>query len=173
MFVCPIVSKLRFYECCHPCFYLEYIPSWEDIPMTSEFWWKKTSWQRLLFGKVGNFALFAGKPCMCYRRKGDDFVRVSEHNIEFLHQLQENKTLKDGIFREKYESGETKLGYQYFDRTYGNTGEARIYSLNMTVSGDIIQYLEQIFSRKTNLKWKVVTAFQYNKETFTWSKVEL
>ena len=157
-------------------FYLEYVPTWEDIPMTSEYFWKKTNHGFMFYDKVAGIfqTPFVGTTWMCYRRKGDDFVRVfdSEDNSEFLHQLQENKTLKDGIHRIKFDNGETLLGYQYFDRTYGNTGEDRIYSLNMTVSGDIIQYLEQIFSRKTN-KWKVVTAFQYNKETFTWSKVEL
>ena len=25
MFVCPIISKLRFYGCCHPCLLLDYM----------------------------------------------------------------------------------------------------------------------------------------------------
>ena len=143
--------------------------------MTSEYFWKKTNWDVLIVGTAQ--AIIAGNifgsPCICYRRKGDDFVRVfdSKDKIERIFQLQENNTLKDGIYRRK-ENGETKLGCQYFDRTYGNTGEGRIYSLHMTVSGDI-QYIQYIRSSKTNLIWKTITKFVYNKETFTWTKAEL
>ena len=143
--------------------------------MASEYFWKKTNWDILIVGTTQSIMTgnIFENPCKCFRRKGVDFVRVfdSKNKIERIVQLQENNTLKDGIYRRK-ENGETKLGCQYFDRTYGNTGEGRIYYLNMTVSGDI-QYLERIRINKTNREWKTITKFVYNKETFTWSKVEL
>ena len=144
--------------------------------MTSEYFWKKTNWERLIVGTTLSIiagSIF-GNPCKCYRRKGDDFVRVfdSQQNPEFMYQLQENKQLKDGIYKIKFEDGKTQLGYQYFDRTFAATGEDRKYCLHMTVSGDI-QYLEQIKSSTTN-EWKTtVTKFVFNKETFTWTKAEL
>ena len=122
MFICPTVLKLRFYECCHPCFFsIEYIPSWEDIPITPEFLWKKTNWNRLMFGKtLKSLTSEKANPVMCYRRKGDNYVRIldkKEDNEETIYQLQEDGTVKDGIYRSTLD-GETELGSVYYARSF-------------------------------------------------------
>ena len=151
--------------------------------MTPEFLWKKTNWGRLLYGKAMGFisASVGGNPCMCYRRKGENYIRVldKKHNEESIYQLQEDGTIRNGIYRRrivkdgiygKLRVGDTELGSVYYDRSNSAYDDEK-YCLNISSNGDI-QYREEIRNISTNNEWVKTPKYEYNKETMTWTKIE-
>ena len=78
-----------------------------------------------------------------YKDQGSDFIRCHEieYNHEFIHILQHDGTISDGIFRERFHDGDTAIGSQYFRRSgREEEREYRLYRFNK--SGDIYYYLK-------------------------------
>ena len=102
-----------------------------------------------------------------YKDQGSSFIRC--HNItsnyEFIHIL--HGTISDGIFRERYASGNTAIGSRYFLRS--GKEEDREYRLCRDNKSGNIEYHDQIYG-KDHIELAV---YRFNPETLEWTKLEV
>ena len=138
------------------------IPEIEDIPKTPDTFWKETTWNKLINGSDG------GDKINIYKDQGSSFIRCHniESNNETIHILQEDETISDGIYRYRYDDGNTAIGSQYFRRS--GREEGRLNSLCRFNNGDIYYY-DQIWG-KDDSSWRILATYRFNPETLDWSK---
>ena len=140
------------------------IPEFEDIPKTTDTFWKETTYNKLMDGSDG------GLTVKVYKDQGSAFIRchMIKSNNEYIHILQHDETISDGIFRERYSEVYTVIGSKYFRRS-GNE-EGRLYSLyRFNKSGDIYYY-DQIWD-KDDSDWRILAWFRFNPETLDWTQM--
>ena len=107
-----------------------------------------------------------------YKDQGSAFIRCHniKSNIERIHFLQEDETISDGIYRERYADGNTAIGSKYFRRS--GREEGRLYRLfRFNKSGDI-RYNDQILG-KDDSGWRKLARYSFNQETLEWTQLEV
>ena len=142
------------------------IPDFEEIPKTPDTFWKETTGNKLIDGSDG------GAKVKVYKDQGSAFIRCHEiePNNEYIHILQQDGLISDGIYRERHLGGNTAIGShsQYFRRSGREEGRwCRLYRLNR--SGKI-EYQENIFGRDDSF-WRRLATYFFNQETLIWTKV--
>ena len=142
------------------------IPDFEDIPKTTDTFWKETTWSKLIYGSDG------GAKVKIYKDKASAFIRCHhiESNDEFIHILQHDETISEGIFRERWDDGYTAIGSRYFRRS--GREEERVYRLfRYNKSGDIYYY-DEIYG-KDDSAWRYLAKYRFNQETLEWKKLKV
>ena len=151
-------------------FIVESIPDIEDIPKTPDTFWKETTLNKLIDGSDGGPNQDRGDKMKVYKDQGSAFIRCHEikYNYEAIHILQHDGTISDGIFKDRYGSGNTAIGSQYFRRL--GREEHRMYRLfRYNKSGDI-EYHDHI-KGKDDSDWRYHTRYRFNQETLEWKKL--
>ena len=105
-----------------------------------------------------------------YKDQGSAFIRCHEieSNIEYIHILQQDETISDGIFRIRYADGNTAIGSRYFRRS--GREEGRMYRLFRFNESGNIYYQDQI-KGKDDSDWRYHTRYQFNPGTLEWKKL--
>ena len=140
------------------------IPEFEDIPKTTDTFWKETTYNKLMDGSDG------GLTVKVYKDQGSAFIRchMIKSNNEYIHILQHDETISDGIFRGRYASGNTAIGSQYFRRS---GREERAYRLVRFNKSGNIHYEEQIWGKDDN-GWRYLAEYRFNPETLEWTNLD-
>ena len=127
---------------------LEHIPDFDDIPKTSDTFWKKTTMEKLRYGEH-----FGKQKVKVYKQSGSSFILCQEKNgWEWIHNIREDGLLADGIYRFRAH-GSTIIGSQYFERS--GRGEYR--------------YLQR-YNDSGNIDYCDLNDF--NPETLVWTKIQ-
>ena len=111
-----------------------------------------------------------GPKVKVYKDQGSAFIRCHdiEYNSERIHILQEDETISDGIYRERYADGSTGIGSQYFRRS--EREEGRLYRLfRFNKSGDI-HYNDGIYG-KDDSGVRSLAEYRFNQETLDWTNL--
>ena len=145
-------------------FIVESIPDIEDIPKTPDTFWKETTLNKLIDGsdRVDKMKV--------YKDQGSAFIRCHEikYNYEAIHILQHDGTISDGIFRERFASGNTTIGSEYYRRS--EREEDRVYRLFRYNDDGEIHYEDKILG-KDDSGWRFLAAYRFNPETLEWKKL--
>ena len=107
-----------------------------------------------------------------YKDQGSDFIRCHfiKANYEYIHILQQNETIADGILRDRSASGNTAIGSLYLRRSWGE--EQRFYQLNrFNTSGEIL-YFDQ-FAGKDDSDLRTLAKHSFNQETLEWTQLKV
>ena len=110
-----------------------------------------------------------GTKVKVYKNPASSFIRCHEieSNYESIFRLQEDETIQDGIFRDRWDDGNTSIGSKYFCRSgRQETREYRLYRVNE--SGDI-DYYDRIFG-KGDSDWRYLAIYSFNPEMLGWTK---
>ena len=140
------------------------IPNFEDVPKTTETFWKETTVNKLVDGSDG------GMEVKVYKDEGSSFIRC--HNIksnqEYIHILQQDGTIQQGgIYRDRWDDGNTAIGSKYFRRS--GREEFRDYCLFRFNNTGNIEYHDQILG-KDDSGWRTLAKYSFNLETLDWTK---
>ena len=140
------------------------IPNFEDIPKTTETFWKETTDNKLIDGSDG------GDTVGVYKDQGSAFIRCHDikSNFESIHILQDDETISDGIFRDSYASGNTVIGSNYFRRS--GREEGRVYRLYRWNKSGNIEYHDRILGKDDKI-WRLLAKYSFNQETLDWTKI--
>ena len=106
-----------------------------------------------------------------YKEEGSSFIRCHEikSNVEYIYNLQDG-TIQDGIFRDRWDDGDTAIGSKYFRRS--GRDEGRVYCLfRFNNTGDI-EYYDQIWGIDDR-NWRFKARHSFNPETLDWTKVNV
>ena len=106
-----------------------------------------------------------------YKDQGSAFIRCHyiESNQESVHILQKDETISDGIFRKRWDNGDTAIGSKYFRRSGRKEGKMyRLFTLNE--SGNIY-YEDRIFV-KDDSAWRDLAVYIFNQETLELTEFE-
>ena len=107
-----------------------------------------------------------GDKIKVYKDRGSAFIRCHyiESNIEHekIHILQQDETISEGIFRDRYADGDTAIGSRYFRRS--GREKDRWYRLYRDNRSGNIQY-EDIIWGKHHRNYK------FNPETLDWTNL--
>ena len=138
------------------------IPDFDDIPKTTETFWKETTWNKLIYGSDGDDKV------KVYKDQCSAFIRYHdiEYNDDHIHILQQDETISDGIVRDRDASGNITIGSRFFRRS--GREEGRGYRLIRFNGGDI-EYQDQIWG-KDDSNWRYLAAYRFNEETLEWKK---
>ena len=111
-----------------------------------------------------------GTKVKVYKDQASAFIRCHfiEYNREAIHILQEDGTISDGIFRDRFASGNTTIGSQYIRRS--GREEGRMYHLYRHNESGGIYYSDQILG-KDDSAWRFLARYSFNKETLEWTKL--
>ena len=90
-----------------------------------------------------------------------------ETKDEYIHILQHNGTISDGIFRTRYANGDTVIGSTYFRRS--GREEGRLYRLYRDNTSGNIYYIDKILG-KNDSSWRYLADYRFNQETLEWTK---
>ena len=143
-------------------FVAEWIPDVEDIPKTTDTFWKETTFDNLIDGSDG------GAKVKVYNHPGSSYILCHDENknIEYVYILQQDETIQDGIFRARDYDGNTMIGSKYFRRSGGE--EDGSYLVRYNKSGYIL-YNDKIWD-KDNSSWRTRARYNFNPETLDWTK---
>ena len=112
-----------------------------------------------------------GNTVKVYKDQGSAFIRCHyievEINKESIHILQHDGTISDGIFKDKYGSGNTAIGSMYIRRS--GREEGRVYRLYRDNESGDIYYVDQIWG-KDDSAWRDLAVYSFNQETLEWTK---
>ena len=109
-----------------------------------------------------------GETVKVYKDQGSKYIRchMLESNIEYIHILQHDGTIGDGIFRQRYADGYSAIGSRYFRRS--GREEDRMYCVyRFNASGNIF-YGDKIWGRDGS-HWKTLVDYSFNQETLEWT----
>ena len=139
------------------------IPDIEDIHKTQETFWKETTYDKLVYGSDG------GPKVKVYKDQGSAFIKCDyiESNHEIIHILQEDETISDGIYRDRFSNGDTAIGSRYFRRS--GREEGRLYRLYRHNKSGNIDYDDQILG-KDDSGYRTLALHSFNPETLGWTK---
>ena len=105
-----------------------------------------------------------------YKDQASGFIRC--HNIksnnEYIHILQHDETISDGIYRVRDAYGNTAIGSHYFRRS--GREEGRMYRLCRDNEFGYIYYYDEIWG-KDDSRWRDLATYSFNKETLEWTKL--
>ena len=87
--------------------------------------------------------------------------------MEYIHILQENGTISDGIFRVRNANGNTFIGSRYFRRS--GREEGRNYHLYRDNKSGDIYYIDEILG-KDDTGWRYLAKYRFNPETLEWTE---
>ena len=137
------------------------MPDFEDIHKTPDTFWKETTWNKLILGSDG------GPKVKVYKNLGSSFIRCHYivSNSEYIHILQQDGTVSDGIYRVRVANGNTTIGSQYFRRS--GREEGRMYRLYRFNDGDI--YYDDRICGKDDSGWRDLVSYSFNQETLEWT----
>ena len=140
------------------------IPDFEDLLKTPDTFWKETTMGKLVYGSDG------GAKIKVYKDQGSAFIRCHEieYDIEYIHILQHDETISDGIYRVRYASGNTAIGSKYICRSVRD--EEREYHLFRYNESGNIDY-DDVICGKDDSDWRLLAKYSFNKETLDWSKL--
>ena len=159
-------------------FCLEHVPKFVDIPKTSDTFWKNTNLDRLIHGSnMGFNTLFGGilsTNLKAYKDQGSSFILFHDKkkNDEYIHNLQKDGRLEEGIFRYRYANGDTEIGSKYFKFRSGRE-EFRKYILYKDNESGNIQYRDQSKKWLYHDEWKTLAKYSFNPETLDWKKLDV
>ena len=142
------------------------IPDFEDIPKTSDKFLKETTYKKLIDGSDG------GPTVKVYKDQGSAFIRCHfiESNIERIHILQEDETISDGIYSDRFANGYTAIGSRYFPRS--GREEERVYRLFRFNNSGNIEYHDRILG-KDESDWRDLAKYSFNQETLEWTQLKV
>ena len=143
------------------------IPDFDDIPETTDTFWKETTLNKLIYGSDG------GQKVKVYKDQSSAFIRC--YNIEsydeYIHILQHDETISEGIFKARFAFGNTAIGScigsQYFRRS--GREEGRLYRLYRDNRFGNIEYEDSIWG-KDDSGWRTLATYRFNQETLEWTK---
>ena len=106
-----------------------------------------------------------------YRKSQEPFVLVHniEENIEYIHKMNEDGLLQDGIHRYKWPDGDTALGCNLFWRE--DEQDENLFMLYNFSSSGQIRYLERVLVKEEK-SWRTITDYMFLPDTSSWSKVK-
>ena len=109
---------------------------------------------------------------MVYKDQDSAFIRCHdfESNNEYIHILQHDGTISNGIFRIRYSNWYTVIGSQYFRRS--GREEGRVYQLYRFNKSGNIEYEDRILG-KDGKRWRTLSKYRFNQETLDWTKLEV
>ena len=114
-----------------------------------------------------------GPTVKVYKDQDSAFIRchLIETNHEAIHILQQNdETIADGIFRDRYASGNTAIGSRYFCKS--GREEERVYQLYRFNKSGNIDYDDLIWG-KDDGGWRRLAKYRFNQETLDWTKLKV
>ena len=140
------------------------IPDFEDIPKTSDKFLKETTYKKLIDGSDG------GPTVKVYKDQGSAFIRCDEIEsyYDYIHILQHDQTIADGIFRARFADVYTAIGSKYFRRS--GREEDRDYHLYRDNKSGDIYYYDQIRGKDDKF-WRFLAKYRFNQETLDWTKI--
>ena len=143
-------------------FILGSIPEFDDIPKSKDTFWKKTTWNKLIDGSDG------GNKVNVYKQLGTSYVLCQQigPNDESIYLLQDNGTITDGIYRDRWDGGDTVIGSRYFRRS-GREEERKHFLLRYNESGNIQYHIHILGKEEDDYRY---TAYSFNPETLDWTK---
>ena len=146
------------------------IPDFEEIPKTPDTFWKETTYNKLVYGSDGDDSSDGGYKVNIYKDQGSAFIRCyDDDNDEYIHILQHDGTIADGIFRERWADGDTAIGSKYFRRA--GREEQREYQLYRFNDGNIY-YDDKIYG-KDDSGWRTLAEYRFNQETLDWTELKV
>ena len=105
-----------------------------------------------------------------YKDQGSSFILChDEDNDEYIHNLQQDETFEEGIFRKRYANGDTEMGFRYFHRSRGE--KHRKYVLYKDNESGNIQYQDVIWGYSRS--WIYQARYSFNPETLDWKKLRV
>ena len=116
--------------------------------------------------------LDGGPKVKVYKDQGSAFIRWHSitSNNEYIHFLQQDGTIADGIVRDRWADGYTAIGSQYFRRC--GREEERAYGLYRWNKSGNIDYQDQIMG-KDDSGWRYLAKYRFNQNTLEWTKLEV
>ena len=127
---------------------------------------KETTLNRLIDGSDGGYKV------KVYKDQDSAFIRC--HDIvfdnEYIHILQNDGIISDGIYRERWADGDTVIGTRYFRRS-GREEERQYHLYRWNKSGNIV-YHDKIYG-KDDSAWRTLARYSFNQETLQWTKLEV
>ena len=115
----------------------------------------------MIYGSDGGYRV------KVYKDQSSSFIRWHQikSNKEYIHILQHDGTISDGIYRERFANGETAIGSQYFLRS--GREEDRVYQLYRYKDNGDIYYYDQ-FAGEDDTGLRTLAAYRFNQETLEW-----
>ena len=77
--------------------------------------------------------------------------------------------MQDGLYRDKWDNGDTAIGSKYFRRS--GKDEGRMYFLKRFHQSGRIEYHEEVWGKDTDCRWKVLSRYSFNPLTLDWTKI--
>ena len=140
------------------------IPNFENIPKTTETFWKETTFNKLVDGSDG------GPKVKVYKDPipGSSFIRCQmiRSFAEYIHILQQDETIQDGIFRTRWDNGNTGIGSKYFIRS--GREECKVYHLFRVNKSGNIRYEDENSSNDGMCCISIVEDYRFNPESLEW-----
>ena len=111
-----------------------------------------------------------GPKVKVYKDQGSSFMRC--HDIESYQEsiliLQQDETIADGSYRERFASGSVAIGSRYFRRS--GREEDRIYRFYRDNESGDIYYSDLILGKDNN--WRYLAEYRFNPETLEWTNID-
>ncbi len=146
-------------------FCLEYIPDFNEIEKTESNFYKTSTVGEIMVGDMSRNRDIV----KVYRKSQEPFVLV--HNLtddhEYIHKLNDEGQLQEGIYRYKFPDGGTEVGCRLFRR--GDRQESKVYRLYKFSSSGRIEFDERV-AGKEDKKWRYITEYKFNPDALSWSK---
>ena len=138
------------------------IPDFDDIQETTDTFWKETTYNKLKDGSDG------GPKVMVYKDQDSAFIRCHDFksNTEYIHILQHDETISNGIYRVRYADGDNGIGSMYFRRS--GREEERLYRLSRYNDNGDIYYYDQICGKDG--RWKYLAKYSLYPKTLEWTQ---
>ena len=111
-----------------------------------------------------------GDKVKVYKDQSSSFIRCDdiESYTEYIHILQDDETISDGIYRFRFASGNTAIGARYFRRA--GREEGRWYRLYRDNKSGNIDYHDRILG-KYEYSYRTLAMYSFNQETLEWKKL--
>ena len=111
--------------------------------------------------------LNGGDKLKVYKDQSSSYIRCDEIelNTEYIHILQQDETIGDGIFRERFASGNSAIGSQYFSRS--GREEEWIYCLYRFNESGNIYYYDKILDKDVGV-WRTLAKYIFDSKTLRW-----
>ena len=125
---------------------------------------------------MGLNTLFGSNKIKAYKDPGSSFILCyDKDNDEYIHKLQKNGRLEQGIFRLRYANGDTEIGSMYFWDRSGRE-EQRKYILYKDNESGNIEYRDQTVNNWILFYegiWRTSASYSFNQETLDWKKLDV
>ena len=152
----------------HDIFCLEYIPDFNEIEKTESNFYTTSTVGEIMYGDKSRNTTTVN----IYRNSQEPFVLV--HNLtddhEYIHKLNDEGQLQEGIYRYKFPWGDTEIGCRLFWR--GDRQEDKVFRLYKFSSSGEIRYFEQVWGNEDK-SYRTVTEYMFHPDTLSWSNVEI